>query len=336
MNLSKYSKIIFLVESDENKYSWFSQLLKNKKYKLVQTIDVSVAIKKVSKLLPDLIICNYEQNGCDGFETFKLLQKSILNNRIPFIVIFPDKSLENIQLGLELGIDNFIFPPYDETKILEKITTTINKVDEYKALKVKHFEKIFGKSPLGVFITRGNELEKANSAFYKFFSLSEKSPLPKFNEIFDFENNTYLRRKIERCLKGKASDCFFANIAVKHRNDVKVDLQILQLYKYATERTLVQIIVKNYNRSVNVGTSGNRFVQIHHSGKEEEFGVTTREIEILKFSSKGFSIKQIAKELGISDRTVEKHRSNIMKKTDTANIIEALSKIYAEEFSERK
>jgi DNA-binding NarL/FixJ family response regulator len=51
---------------------------------------------------------------------------------------------------------------------------------------------------------------------------------------------------------------------------------------------------------------------------------TKREAEILELSATGTPIKHIADRLGISIRTVEKHRSNLIHKTKTNNIMEAV------------
>jgi DNA-binding NarL/FixJ family response regulator len=48
---------------------------------------------------------------------------------------------------------------------------------------------------------------------------------------------------------------------------------------------------------------------------------TTRELEILRLIVKEHSNKQIAAMLFISERTVEIHRRNILKKTDAANTV---------------
>jgi len=50
----------------------------------------------------------------------------------------------------------------------------------------------------------------------------------------------------------------------------------------------------------------------------------------LKLSAEGIPIKLIAQQLGIAIRTVEKHRSNIIQKTNAGNIIEAI--IYANKY----
>jgi DNA-binding CsgD family transcriptional regulator/tetratricopeptide (TPR) repeat protein len=52
-------------------------------------------------------------------------------------------------------------------------------------------------------------------------------------------------------------------------------------------------------------------------------GLTTREREILSYLATGRSNSEIAKELVISDKTVSVHVSNILRKTGTANRVEA-------------
>jgi len=62
--------------------------------------------------------------------------------------------------------------------------------------------------------------------------------------------------------------------------------------------------------------------------KEQEIHITAREIDIIRLIEKEYSNKQIAEELFISERTVETHRKNIMRKTDTNNVIGIIKYAY--------
>ncbi|GGD54616.1 response regulator [Erythrobacter arachoides] len=53
-------------------------------------------------------------------------------------------------------------------------------------------------------------------------------------------------------------------------------------------------------------------------------GLTDREIDVLKASAQGQSSKEVAHTLGLSVRTVEMHRSNIIKKLGVINFASAL------------
>ena len=55
--------------------------------------------------------------------------------------------------------------------------------------------------------------------------------------------------------------------------------------------------------------------------RSEEVHLTSREIEIIGLIEKEFSNRKIADTLFISERTVETHRKNIFRKTDTHSVI---------------
>lgn len=52
-----------------------------------------------------------------------------------------------------------------------------------------------------------------------------------------------------------------------------------------------------------------------------EVNLTTREIEIIQLIEKELSNKQIAEKLFLSERTIETHRKNIFRKTNTGSVI---------------
>jgi DNA-binding NarL/FixJ family response regulator len=55
--------------------------------------------------------------------------------------------------------------------------------------------------------------------------------------------------------------------------------------------------------------------------EEENYHLTEREIEIVKHIAQEFTNGEIAKKLAISERTVETHRKNIYRKTNTKTIV---------------
>ncbi|MBK8951552.1 MAG: response regulator transcription factor [Chitinophagaceae bacterium] len=55
--------------------------------------------------------------------------------------------------------------------------------------------------------------------------------------------------------------------------------------------------------------------------QKEESQLTAREIEIIQLIEREFNNRQIAETLYISERTVETHRKNIFRKTNTNSVI---------------
>lgn len=62
--------------------------------------------------------------------------------------------------------------------------------------------------------------------------------------------------------------------------------------------------------------------------KNEEAQLTAREIEIITLIEKEYNNKRIAEELFISERTVETHRKNILRKTGTNTVLALVKYAY--------
>ena len=79
-----------------------------------------------------------------------------------------------------------------------------------------------------------------------------------------------------------------------------------------TERRLARLdrIVHEIGPAQNAGTT------FRPAAAEGSARLTPREVEVLKLIAEGFANKQIAAELAISIKTVEKHRQHMMAKLD--------------------
>jgi len=65
------------------------------------------------------------------------------------------------------------------------------------------------------------------------------------------------------------------------------------------------------------------------NGAGEQKLLTSREREILKLIAREYTNKDIAEELFISERTVETHRKNVLRKTGTHNLVGLIKYAYA-------
>jgi len=73
---------------------------------------------------------------------------------------------------------------------------------------------------------------------------------------------------------------------------------------YFAQEILVGL-VKNFNNVSNLNAG--------------DFDISDRELDVLKLICKGLSNHEIANRLNISKRTVDKHRSNLLSKTNSKN-----------------
>jgi DNA-binding NarL/FixJ family response regulator len=99
--------------------------------------------------------------------------------------------------------------------------------------------------------------------------------------------------------------------------------------KKDTHTELLKAIEEVRNNNVYVSSEVNKvLVEDLHNDKEKPL-LTTRELEIVRLIVKEFSNKQIAEQLFISERTVETHRKNILRKTRVGSVVGLIKYAYA-------
>lgn len=104
------------------------------------------------------------------------------------------------------------------------------------------------------------------------------------------------------------------------------------ILKNTGKEELLQALQKVFDGGVFYSTEVSEQMMRTFSEEKKEteaITLTTREIEIVKLIAKEYSNAKIAEELFISERTVETHRKNIFRKTNTKSVIGLLN--YARE-----
>jgi len=100
----------------------------------------------------------------------------------------------------------------------------------------------------------------------------------------------------------------------------------------------IDFIEKPFEKSVLIGALEDGFSRLEHAGRAQARTeaaeiklklLTPREREVLEGLARGFPNKTIAYDLGISPRTVEIHRANVMSKLSVPSLSEALRIAFA-------
>lgn len=95
----------------------------------------------------------------------------------------------------------------------------------------------------------------------------------------------------------------------------------------------MDFIEKPFDKSVLIAAIQEGFKRIGHAGRADKRreeaqvrlnGLTARELDVLEGLVVGYPNKTIGYDLGISARTVEIHRANLMKKLEVSNLSDLL------------
>ena len=322
-------QILMIMNAEEKATQTLREILLSRNFDVHVASRVNDGTVKITECSPDLIICGNELEGKSGFRIFKALQPLLNQKVIPFLLYLTEYSKEDILIGLELGIDNFILYPFDETALLGKIEKQILKSQKGKVFDSEQFNFLFETSPVAKFFTENDQIIRVNNTFSDLTGIGKDlEPLPKIQEIFNFQTNETSKLDFQKCVNGLKPCCLFKSVPLKTNKNSLFNIHLV-FTNYLDKDVFTGEIVPDGNwhqegkgikingKNITEGKNGS-------NGKEKKIELTSRENQILELSAKGLAIKQIAGQLGISARTVEKHRAHIMEKTQTSNILESI------------
>ena len=323
--MKNHLKNLIIFHSPEMQNSGLDVLLKDKGFNVVQVSRVDIVIKKIIDDEVDLLICPYKINSESGFSIFNRLKPFLLKNAIPFFLLMEKYDEKGIMIGLEIGIDNFIFYPFNYDSIEQKIEQALNKRMEVNVFALNHFKKYFSTSEVAMFYLEKNEVIRVNDAFCKLANRKrEEIEHQYFDWLFSINGHTENEFNYRRFTDGVADVCKLKNVTCCNTNGFKYNVSLHRGNQFNINSVFAEIIPIN-NSSGNDEPQPNEAKLVSRLDRAKDmFGLTKRELEVFHLSAKGLPVKQIAIDLGIAERTIEKHRSNIMRKTATRSILEAI------------
>jgi len=81
---------------------------------------------------PDLIICDIMMPELDGYGVLHILNKNAKTSVIPFVFLTAKSEKSDFRKGMNLGADDYITKPFDETDLLEVVEIRLKKAEEMK------------------------------------------------------------------------------------------------------------------------------------------------------------------------------------------------------------
>jgi two-component system alkaline phosphatase synthesis response regulator PhoP len=327
---------VLLIEPLKDRNNVLTSILIELDFQVISVKNVESALKKILEHNPDIVICQKELSDYSGFHFYNMLNNDLLKNEIPFILLSNQFNKDDLLVGMELGIDSFLFPPFDRIKISNILLKQLQKSSKRKTVASTQFQSLFEVTPFGIFEARNNKIIKANKSFYRLIYKTENIKTPiLISGIFDFHNEKTNELKFLRCLNGVTRYSYFKEVPSQFDQDSKFDIYLSFIDNGMSSAKIIGLVIPatdNWETNhPSIKKEPGDFspvldtkLQPVKQTAEENIFFTTREKQVLKLSAKGAPIKQIASQLGISARTVEKHRSNIIHKTNAGNITEAV------------
>lgn len=138
-------KKILLIEDDDIVRENTSEILTLANYsvKIAKNGKEGVTVAKL--FLPDIIICDILMPCLDGYGVLQILSKTPELAHVPFIFLTAKTHHNDLRKGMELGADDYIYKPFEESELLRAIESRLKRTEafelKYKAPEVEQNSK---------------------------------------------------------------------------------------------------------------------------------------------------------------------------------------------------
>jgi CheY-like chemotaxis protein/CRP-like cAMP-binding protein len=120
-------KKILLIEDNPEVRENTSEILSLANYNVVSAENGKIGVDLAQKEKPDLIICDIMMPELDGYGVLHILSKNEQTANIPFIFLTAKTEKTDIRKGMNLGADDYLTKPFDDTDLLNAIEARLKK-----------------------------------------------------------------------------------------------------------------------------------------------------------------------------------------------------------------
>ncbi|MFP4556539.1 MAG: response regulator [Bacteroidales bacterium] len=334
---------VLLIEDDQVLRESTSMFLEEEGYSIITAKNGLEGVERALENIPDIILCDIAMPRMNGYEVHKILNENSATCFIPFIFLSAKTEKEDIRVGMQMGVDDYITKPFDYDELFKAIELRIAKRQRLLTASESGFKALLDSTLTGIFIYQDDKTTFANSKLLKIFGCSKEDFFERglISRIHP-DDKPLVEEKIRRCLKGIQSS-FNISFKAFAKNGSTLNLDcwgtlskmngqsalianIINVSEYSSQAISQQ--KQNQNEpetSSYLKQKMERLQQEEVSPSQQEpivknpDGLTKREIEVLQLICEGHTNLEIAEELFVSVRTVDTHRGNLLSKTGASN-----------------
>lgn len=120
-------KRILLVEDNKHLRENTAEILELANYEVETAENGKVGVEKAKSAPFDLIICDIMMPELDGYGVLHILNKDPRTSAIPFIFLTAKAEKADFRKGMNLGADDYLTKPFEETDLLDAIELRLQK-----------------------------------------------------------------------------------------------------------------------------------------------------------------------------------------------------------------
>lgn len=132
-------KTILLIEDDADMRDNTAEILELAGYNVMKAENGRKGVELARKQAPDLVLCDIMMPELDGYGVLHMLGRDAATAELPFIFLSAKAERVDVRKGMELGADDYLTKPFEESELLNAIEGRLKRSDLFR----KGFENGF-------------------------------------------------------------------------------------------------------------------------------------------------------------------------------------------------
>ncbi len=337
--------LILCAEDHAELRSDICEELRETGYGVIEAADGDETLRQINAVAPDLILCDINMPGCNGYEVLRQIRRSRPDLAdIPFVFLTALSDPREVVDGKRLGADDYLVKPIDFDLLLATIDARLRQVrrmrdkanDEISELRqamndlrqeassqafVGATRALDLVAPGMVLLGRDGQILFANRAAHR---LSRGTDQLAFDLGLSMTgSNKDLRKTLRTALEHSREGVEKVTCLRLDRQGERRDLLVLACSLGHTDGSLHEPAV------VVLLSDPEQRAQVPRQILASLFGLTPSEARIALALAEGLRSEEIAERMSISTTTVAFHLRNLFQKTDTHRQAELITLILA-------
>jgi DNA-binding response OmpR family regulator len=123
---------ILLIEDDRDVRENTAEILELANYEVVTAENGRRGVEHARMHKPDLVLCDIMMPELDGYGVLHLLGRDPSTAEIPFIFLSAKAERGDVRKGMELGADDYLTKPFEESELLNAIEGRLKRSDLFR------------------------------------------------------------------------------------------------------------------------------------------------------------------------------------------------------------
>ena len=281
-------------------------------------------------LLPDIIFIDQTSLPPKSLKNISNFKSTHFLNKC-WLVMYAD---ENFKQGIEKEYKDFlneiIYTSTPLSAIFSRIIQQVHSKFSITNYWKDSFLGLFNLLVNPVVLLQQDTIIAMNDSFKQSFKIDDLEDL-KLTDFVNCENKTKVRASLRNFARGKHMKAVTKTALQLKDNKIrnaKISFSKLDKMIHGQFIMMIHFFDENPMIKEKVGSHSEKVENCFEENSNlAEFSFTKREKEIIQLLCKGYKTKEISDTLFISPKTIEKHRANIVKRTNSDTILESI--IYA-------